>query len=67
MGKYDYFERSPVYEPECHDCGDYGFVWRVPDGFNPFAAGGWNTANAMYKVPCGCVSASADDVKDVTG
>lgn len=59
MSKYDYFARpdEPT-QPDCEDCGDYGFVWRVPDGFNPFYAGGFRTADTMYKVPCRCAALS---------
>lgn len=40
----------------CAHCEGRGFEWRVPNGFNPFSAGGFNTARAMSKVPCrnGC-------------
>lgn len=37
---------------ECAACNGAGFRWRVPDSFNPFSAGGWNTIKAMYRVPC---------------
>lgn len=36
----------------CSSCDGSGYVWRVPDSFNPFYAGGFNTARAMFKVPC---------------
>lgn len=40
----------------CDRCDGKGWYWRVPDGFNPFLAGGWSTARAMYRVPCGCAT-----------
>lgn len=36
----------------CTRCKGQGWYWRTPDGFNPFLAGGFNTARAMYKVEC---------------
>lgn len=40
----------------CSECEGKGYRFRLPDGFNPFSAGGWNTINAMYRVPCGCAA-----------
>ncbi len=37
---------------KCSRCRGDGYFWRVPDGFNPFSAGGWATARAMWKVHC---------------
>ena len=36
----------------CATCKGKGYQHRLPEGFNPFRAGGWNTINAMYRVPC---------------
>jgi len=44
-------------EMDCHRCEGKGWYWRVPEGFNPFLAGGFSTAREMYKVPCQCVAA----------
>lgn len=38
----------------CLRCGGQGWYWRVPDGFNPFLAGGHQTARTMWKSPCSC-------------
>lgn len=38
----------------CTRCDGKGWYWRVPDGFNPFLAGGFSTARAMYRASCGC-------------
>lgn len=38
----------------CIRCKGLGWYWRTPDGFNPFLAGGFQTARAMYKVNCNC-------------
>lgn len=35
-------------------CQGKGWYWRTPDGFNPFLAGGFNTAKAMFKATCSC-------------
>lgn len=37
---------------KCWRCRGDGYFWRVPDGFNPFSAGGWATARTMRKVHC---------------
>lgn len=37
---------------KCWRCRGDGYFWRVPNGFNPFAAGGWATARASEKVRC---------------
>lgn len=37
---------------DCWQCRGEGALWRVPDGFNPFSAGGWATARASYRVRC---------------
>lgn len=50
----------------CKACDDTGFRWQVPDGFNPFSAGGWNTIRAMFKVPCReCLSRRATQCNDM--
>lgn len=36
----------------CWQCRGDGFYWRVPDGFNPFYAGGFQTARTMERVHC---------------
>lgn len=36
----------------CWRCRGDGHFYRVPDGFNPFYAGGFQTANASYRVEC---------------
>lgn len=36
----------------CWRCRGDGYFYRVPDGFNPFSAGGFQTANASYRVEC---------------
>jgi len=36
----------------CATCEGKGYRFRVPHGFNPFSAGAFRTANAMYPVPC---------------
>lgn len=41
----------------CTRCDGKGWYWRTPDGFNPFLAGGFATARAMYRQPCGKCSA----------
>lgn len=43
----------------CKRCNGTGEVWRVPSGFNPFSAGGWNTIKAMYRAPCHCRGSAA--------
>jgi hypothetical protein len=40
-------------KPKCKTCDGKGWRFRTPDGFNPFSAGGWNTINAIFRVPCG--------------
>ncbi len=40
----------------CNNCEGKGWYFRCPDGFNPFLAGGWATALAMYRVICGCAA-----------
>lgn len=40
----------------CTRCKNIGWYWRTPDGFNPFLAGGFQTARAMYKVTCDCAA-----------
>lgn len=37
---------------KCWQCRGDGAYWRVPDGFNPFRAGGFATAQASYRVRC---------------
>lgn len=37
---------------KCWRCLGDGHFWRVPDGFNPFSAGGWATARASWRVEC---------------
>jgi hypothetical protein len=37
---------------KCWRCRGDGYFYRVPDGFNPFSAGGWNTVRASYRVEC---------------
>lgn len=44
--------QGKIAEGKCFQCRGDGYYWRVPDGMNPFAAGGWNTINASYKVVC---------------
>lgn len=41
-------------KPACERCGDQGWYWRTPEGFNPFLAGGFSTARAMYRAECSC-------------
>ncbi|MCD4509758.1 hypothetical protein LQT97_00775 [Brucella pseudogrignonensis] len=41
-------------EKQCERCEGKGWYFRVPDNFNPFLAGGFNTARAMYRVTCKC-------------
>ena len=36
----------------CERCRGDGFFYRVPNGFNPFYAGGFQTASAAYRVEC---------------
>ena len=36
----------------CDRCEGKGYYWRTPEGFNPFLAGGFATARAMYRVEC---------------
>ncbi len=36
----------------CWRCRGDGYFWRVPNGFNPFRAGGWATARASWRVDC---------------
>jgi hypothetical protein len=43
-----------VMKPDCQRCEGKGWYFRVPDNFNPFLAGGFSTARAMYKVNCAC-------------
>jgi hypothetical protein len=43
----------------CWRCDDKGWYWRVPDGFNPFLAGGFRTAATMYRVACSCAALRA--------
>lgn len=38
----------------CERCEGQGWYFRVPDGFNPFLAGGFTTARTMYRVECNC-------------
>lgn len=45
-------------DTNCTRCKGQGWYWRTPDGFNPFLAGGFNTARAMFKVTCPCASAT---------
>lgn len=51
-------EEEAKKRPVCERCDGKGWRHRVPDNFNPFSAGGWNTIRAMYRVPCGCGLAS---------
>lgn len=44
-------------DTNCTRCKGQGWYWRTPDGFNPFLAGGFSTARAMFKVTCSCASA----------
>ena len=39
---------------DCHKCEGKGWYWRVPEGFNPFLAGGFSTARAMCRAECQC-------------
>lgn len=41
----------------CTRCKGLRWYWRTPDNFNPFLAGGFQTARAMYKVDCNCAAA----------
>ena len=43
-------------DADCVRCEGKGYFWRVPEGFNPFLAGGFKTAAVSYRVPCLCVS-----------
>lgn len=43
----------------CDNCEDRGWFWTTPYGFNPFRAGGFRTATAMYRMPCSCPAARA--------
>jgi hypothetical protein len=38
----------------CDRCEGKGWYFRVPDGFNPFLAGGYTTSKVMYRVECKC-------------
>lgn len=40
---------------KCPRCKGAGWYWRTPQGFNPFLAGGFQTAKAMFKATCDCV------------
>lgn len=37
---------------KCQRCQGDGYYWRVPDGFNPFLAGGFQTAAVSEKIKC---------------
>lgn len=43
-------------------CQGKGWYWRTPDGFNPFLAGGFNTARAMFKTRCSCEPAGPTEI-----
>lgn len=51
----------------CIRCKGLGWYWRTPDGFNPFLAGGFQTARAMYKVNCNCSAVTPAPVSNVVG
>lgn len=40
--------------PDCWKCDGKGWFWTTPVGFNPFLAGGFSTARAMYRALCSC-------------
>lgn len=48
-------------EDVCNRCEGKGWFWRVPEGFNPFLAGGFKTAQEMYKATCLCVSLKKEE------
>jgi hypothetical protein len=50
-------------ETNCTRCKGQGWYWRTPDHFNPFLAGGFSTARAMFKVTCSCASAEPATIK----
>ena len=54
-------------KPECDICHGIGSYFRVPNGFNPFVAGGFATARAAYRAPCwNCSDAVGDSESRAT-
>lgn len=45
----------------CTRCHGDGFYFTVPSGFNPFLAGGHQTACVAYKVKCWCAAAGPSE------
>lgn len=40
----------------CDRCHGKGYYFQVPKGFNPFEAGGWQTARVSQRISCDCES-----------
>jgi hypothetical protein len=48
--------RTSVYgtKPQCDQCKDVGYYYRLPQGMNPFAASIEVTARNMRRIQCDC-------------